>query len=125
LFFALTVDLIQLLPESFLGAFIGGVEKEAENILRVFEHNKTVRIQFSFTYGHDEHERNTRNMTVAERGTAHQTYVTKNIIEPIGGQDILYWKKDVTPLEYIAEVTKAGYEKLKNHKNVRWIYLIK
>jgi len=100
--------------------------KEAEEISKLFEDNETLVISFSLTYRHDrKYADYTANMSVSERGAAHKEFVLENIIEPIDRQYIFYLDDCGSSLEYVVEITKEGYDKLKNNEYVHWISLVK
>ena len=89
-------------------------------IQKKLEVSPTVKLSFYFSFADDwETERKAGQVNVEMRKAINKEFVNKNVIEPMGA-DILHWNSSNT-VEYFVEVNKAGYEKLKNNKHVKWI----
>jgi len=89
-----------------------------------FENKKIVSVKFSLTYQDDsEFRQKINNSSMLTRKALNQRLATDKIFEPIGRMDMPSFRMQDNSLNYVVEVTYAGYEKLKSNKYAKWISL--
>ncbi len=99
---------------------------EDEKILKEFESKEIVSVKFSFNFADDyEAKRKAKTSDLATLGALNVQFVRDHIIDPIGTTDMPSYQVAGNTIEYSAEVTKAGYAKLRKNKYAERISLKK
>ena len=101
-------------------------QREDEKILKEFDNKKIVSVRFSFDFADDrESERKAKTSDEAPRKALNIQFVRDHIVDPIGPTDMPSFRIEENTIDYSAEITRAGYEKLRKNKYARWISLKK
>ncbi len=99
-------------------------QREDEKILKEFASKEIVSVRFSFDFADDRGaEREAASAGKERRAALNIQFVRDHIIDPIGKNDMPSYQMEDNTLNYAAEFTRAGYERLRKNKYARWISL--